>query len=112
LFLALEKCVFGLDPDHDWGLIQGSGSVKNESRSAALSSVSDQDSFFMDLDPGIFFQSRSRPEHIFLKPKTNIGQHFWFQPKKKAFYLCFLPIKKVLSFLLNRELLFGIIFFK
>jgi len=59
-----------------------------------LASVADPDSFFTDPDPGIFFQSGSRPKTHFSKAVTKFWEKHLFSTKK-------------VGILLNREFLFG-----
>ena len=51
-----------------------------------ISSGAEPDSLFMDPDPGIFFQSGSRPHKKMFKGNNKILGEFFVQPKKYVFY--------------------------
>jgi len=79
--------------------------------SSKLISVSDPDSFFTDPDPGYFskFRSGSRQQKTnFSKAKTKFWEKYLFSTQKVG--ILFLFSTNQVGILLNRELLFGIIF--
>ena len=57
-----------------------------------IASVADPDSFFTDPDPGIFFQSGSRPKTQFFKGnKKKLGEILVFNQKSRYFIFVFNP---------------------